>query len=410
MIELALAIDLTISKDNYYPEETLQAEITGNFITLSQENIAIYEEGIPRPNPVISDLTKQDNIYYFYAILPNKEGNFSIAIENAEYISSGELKKDRIIKNFTIKKSNQTYLSINPGFVLASKDFSIKIKSPYLNQRISATLEATNQSKSINLIESDEKTLDFSILGISHNRTNIKIGNYNIPIFIIKNIILPGNEALIFSPQELIATVIPGENYFFQISIENFGDKNISNIRLINSMNAIVNPDTIDLLKRGERKIINLTIPVSSNIINNLSGEISAEYGNKSNKLEVFFTITQNNTDINLNGTTITQDLSCTGRGKICVYPENCSKEKTASLEGPCCLGDCSIPKPPADYGWVFGLILLIILGLIAYFLIKRARKKQKIKTSDEILDEKSKKFEIRMNPSKEVSGKLDRV
>lgn len=411
MIEFAFAIELTISKDNYYPEETLQAEITGSFTTLSQENIAIYEKGIPRAAPVISDLTRKDEVYYFYAILPNKEGNFTIVIENAEYISSGELKKDKIIKSFAIIKSNQTYLSFAPGFVLAFGDFSIKVKSQYKNQRISATLEATNQSKSLNLIEGDEKTLDFSISGIN-DKSNIKIGNYNIPVFILKKSEPAWNEALIFSPKEITGTLASGENYFFQISIENFRDRNISNIRFSNDLNAMIKPDVIELLKKGERKTINVSITISEKLKNNLSGDIIASYGNKSEKLGVFFKITSNKTNVDLNGTTITQGLSCNKRGKICVYPERCTKETTESLEGPCCLGDCSVAKPPADYGWVFGILVLVVLGILAFFLIKRARKRQKIKTSDEILEERSKKFDDRMNPSEseEVVKRLDRV
>lgn len=413
MIGLVLSIEITLSKNSYYPEETLQAEITGNFVYLNLENTVIYEEGIPRITPVISDLIKHGDKYYYYAVLPNKEGNFSFVIENTEYITAGQLKKEKIIRNFTIKKGNQTYLSINPGFVFTrDDDFSIKIKSPIKNQNIIATLLATNQSKYTSLIEQEEKTVKFSIKGLGIKRTDLKIENYYIPVFILSSSIPIEQQELIFSPEELKATITPGQNYFFKISLENFGNKNITDIKLLSNLNAVFSPEIIPLLKKGEVRVIDVTIPVSANARNNLSGEISARYNSIVKTLNVFFEITQNTSNINLNGTTVTRGLSCNGRGKICVYPETCTSQTTESLEGPCCLGECE-QQTQADYSWIFGVILLIVLALIAFYLVKRARRKRP-KSSEEILDEKTKRFNQRMNlpekSSEEVSGKLGRV
>ena len=412
MIEFTLAIDITLSKDTYSPLETLQAEITGNFVTLSNENINIYEQGIPRLVPVKSGLTKQDETYYYFATLPNKEGNYTFVIENTEYLTQGEENSVAIIKNFTIKKTNLTALSINPGFVETKEDFSIKVISPFKDQRIIATLEATNQSKIVNLIESEEKSIDFSIVNLNSGRTNIRIGGYIIPVFISKEIIPPQTQNLIFSPPEIIATITPGQNYFFKIFIENYGDSNLTNIKISSNINAVIKPDTLDL-KSGERKIVNLTIPITDNAKNNVTGKITLNYNDKSLDLNVFFNITQNQSKVNLTGTTVT-NLSCTSKGKLCVYPEICSKETTYSLEGSCCLGDCIEKAAPADYGWIFGLILLALLAVLAFFLIKRARQRQKLKSPEEMLEDKSKRFNERMNPptkpSEEVSGKLGRI
>jgi len=415
LIEFTLAIDITLSKDTYSPLETLQAEITGNFVTLSNDNINIYEQGIPRAIPAISGLTKQNDTYYFYSTLPNKEGNYTLVIENTVYLSQGEEKTESIIKNFIIKKNNltSTSLSVIPGFVVTKEDFQVKVTSPFKDQKIVATLVATNQSQILNLIESDQKTIDFSIADLNPGRTDIRIGEYVIPVFISKDIISPQTQKLIFTPSEIIATVTPGQNYFFKIFIENYGDTNLTNIKLTSDINAVINPDTLDL-ERGERKIINLSIPISDNAKNNMTGKITVNYLDKSLDLNVLFNITQNVSQVNLSGTTITPDLSCTGKGKICVYPELCSSETTSSLEGPCCLGDCIEKAAPPDYGWVFGLILLALLAILAFFLVKRARQRQKLKSAEEMLEDKSKRFNERMNPpskpSEEVNGKLGRI
>jgi hypothetical protein len=414
MIEFAFAIEITLSKDNYSPKETLQAQITGNFDTLANENINLYEKGIPRPVPVISELTKQGDVYFYYATLPNKGGNYTFVIENTKYLSQGEENTSSIIKNFTIIKTNFTSLSVTPGFVITEDDFKIKVTSPFHDASIVATLTATNQSRIVDLIESEEKTIDFSVVGINSNRTDVKIGEYSIPVFVTSGTTPIYNQKFIFAPSEIIATVSPGNSYFFNIVVQNFGDVNISNIRLSSNLNATAYPDIFDL-EKGERKIINLTIPVSPKAKNNISGEININHDNKSEKIYVFFNITTNESRVNLTGTTVIPSFSCAGKGNVCVYPEKCSGDTTDSLEGPCCLGKCGQVAPPADYGWIFGVILLAILAGLAFFLVKRAKQRQKLKTSGEILDEKSRRFDKRMNlpekvPDKEVSGKLGRV
>lgn len=411
MINLAFSIEITLAKDNYYPHETFQAEITGHFISLKPENIFIYKNEVPRPSPIISDLTEQESKFYFYAQLPKEEGNYSLKIKNAEYTVEGELKTDDLVKSFTIKKSNQSLsvLSINPGFVVATEDFSIKIKSPFKNQEITTNFEAIGETKNLSLIEDEEKTLQFSIAGAGSGKTNLKIGNYNIPVFIIKYTPPPERKELNFIPSEIKAIVTPGTDYFFKLILENSGEKNLTNIKFSNNLNAVIYPDLIALLPKGERKVINITIPISQKAKNNISGQIKAEFENTFQTLGVLFQITKNQSKVNLTGTTVTPDLSCTKIGKKCVYPEKCTGQATESLEGPCCLGEC-IEKKETDYSWIFGVILLLLLIVIVFFLYRKARQKQKPKSTEEILKEKSEKFNERMNPSEEVRGKLDRI
>jgi len=154
-IQLTLSLEIKMSKDSYQPRETLQAEISGNFISLKSENIMIYKENKVHSEPIIQGLTKQDRVYYYYAVLPNQEGNFSLRIENAEYIKSGDIVSDTIIKNFTIKQTNESSQSINPGFIFTKKDFSIKIKALNKDQDISISFE--NYTYNIFLFEEFEK-------------------------------------------------------------------------------------------------------------------------------------------------------------------------------------------------------------------------------------------------------------
>jgi hypothetical protein len=90
LIPTISAIELSLSKTNYNPQETLQAEITGNFISLTSENILIYKGDAVHSTPTISDFTKQGNTYYFYSLLPTQEGNYSLRIENSQSSQSTE--------------------------------------------------------------------------------------------------------------------------------------------------------------------------------------------------------------------------------------------------------------------------------------------------------------------------------
>src|SRR3989344_2045276 len=129
LLPSVLAVDITLTKESYQPLETLQAEIVGNFISLNEENVLIYREGKVHDDPVIKGFTKQNNVYYFYAVTPRQEGNYSLVIENAEYLDRGEVTKQRIEIPFTLEEKNISDLSFSPGFVIPTKDFTISVKS-----------------------------------------------------------------------------------------------------------------------------------------------------------------------------------------------------------------------------------------------------------------------------------------
>jgi len=316
------AVEIKLSKTNYQPQETFQAEITGNFISLSLENILIHEQNTPRSQPVTSDLTKQGNIYYFYALLPNQQGNYSLRIEDARYTESGVEKTDTIVKEFKIIKTNTSSLQINPGFVKTSNDFSIKVKALNLNQEITAIFN--QQSKNLSLIEDIQKTISFSIFNLN-GKYDLKINTYTIPIFIIK--------------------------------------KTIINNTLINQTNQ------------------------TNQTINNT--KISIE--NKTNE-EI-------------------KSLYCSDFGIECEDNEECDVEIRPALDsGSCCPGIC-VKEKKSNTGMIIGITLLIIVIVFIGFVYWRSKKKQKPKSADEMLKDKSRRFQDRMQEKgSEVTRRLGQV
>jgi len=385
-------LDIKLSKESYLPRETLQAEINGNFISLKSENILIYKDNKVHSEPVLSGFTNQNHVYYFYAILPNQEGNYSIRIEESEYIQFGEIKKDSIIKNFTIIKTNQSALSINPGFIFTNKDFSIKIKALNENQNIPLSFE--NYSSNISIREESEEEVKFSISGIPTKNSMVRIGNYVIPVFIVNNITSNHNNTglisqLYFSIDNLSAVVYPDKTYMFYFYLENTGQTNLTNVTLTENINAALNPTRFDIIKTQEIKQVNFTLFIPNNK-KNITGKITVRFENDSESLPIFIEITENKSKLIIPGINSSGALSCTKIGKICLSDEECKGQLTPSLEGACCIGTCN-KKTTSANNWIYGLVALILVAIILIIVIIKYKQKQNLrpKSIDEMMREK---------------------
>ena len=335
IVPLIHAVDISLSKTSYNPSETLQVEITGSFTSLKSENILIYEGDTPRSQPVISGLTKQGSIYYFYAVLPTQQGNYSLRIKDAQYIESGQTKSDTITKEFTIKQTNQSHLQINPGFIITSEDFEIKVRSLNSNQEISTAFSGITDSYS--LIEEVQKTLEFSIISAEYGKSILTIGSYSIPVFMIEKIQQTNTtDTTNQSSQDNQTTNNPPPN------LENLNETEIQ--------------------------------------------EYIEELGE-------------------------TESLSCYEIGRVCLVNQECEGETVAALETACCIGDCVEKKESNSRGMIIGIVLLILIIGFVGFMYWKSKKKQKPKTTDEILKEKSGEFQERMrDKTGEVSGSLGKI
>lgn len=406
-----LAIEITFSKESYQPQELFQATITGNFISLTSDNVQIFKDPKTHEEPVIKALTRQNNIYYFYAILPNQPGNFTFRIKDTEYLERGKIKTEPIILDLPIILKNTSDLSINPGFVIPNKDFSIKVKSLIGNTDLTATFEATGESKIISLIEQVEETLKFSLPKLPPQQSKIIINDYEIPVFLIKKINETRELNIEFIPYIIEGTVIIENDYSFKVLVKNSGSENLTDIRLSSDLNAIFQPNVIELLQPQEVVLINLTISVEKIDEEKLFGEIIAESSNNSYFLPVVFDITKNETEVEIidviEPSTGLGALSCSQLGNICTGNQFCTGDTVESLEGPCCIGQCS--EQESSSSTYIGIILLIVLILIIGYVIWKVRKKRKLKSPEDILKEKSGKYKKRME-GEEVDGRLDSV
>ena len=410
LIQIVSAVEVTFSKQSYQPEETLQAQISGNFLSLTENNIFIYKSEKAHPEPVIKGLTKQNNIYYFYAILPKQPGNYTFKIQDTNYLERGEIKSDSIIIPITVELKNQSDLSINPGFIIPNKDFNIKVKSLFGNTKLNAIFEATGETKNISLIEQTEETIKFSLPELPPQSSKIIINNYEIPVFLIKKINETSELKIEFIPYQLEGTIIHGNKYDFTIIIKNTGNKKLENLKLSSTINITIIPEKIEFLEPNATKIINLTIYVSKITDKKLEGRIKVESLKDLENiyyLPVIFNITQNKSEVKIKDAVKETGLSCSQIGILCKENELCSGETVASLEGACCIGICN--KEKSSTSSIIGYILIILLILIIIYIFWKI-KRRKLKSPEELLKEKSEKYKKRLEGGKEVYGKLDSV
>ena len=180
------AVEITLSKPSYQPGETLQVEIIGNFIdSLAITNIHLRKQGSPKSIPVEKELVFKYPKYYLYMTpLPDESEGVSLQIENTRYMEGGEVKSDNIIKEVIIQEIGTPTIYFNPGFVLATDDFTIGVKSLYGSQMINTLFEASGEIQNFYAIEDILYPITFSILEIETQTSNININGESIPIFI----------------------------------------------------------------------------------------------------------------------------------------------------------------------------------------------------------------------------------
>lgn len=421
-IQLASAVELKLSKQTYAPGETLQAEIYGNFLDpLKLENIFLYRE---RSLPVVYDILKLKDKYLLYVLLPYTEGNYSLEIKNARYSIPGGSDTEPITTEFNIQSTNETYLTINPGFIVAKGDFSVNIKS-YTNQEISAEFDATGETKSVSLIQNLEKNLFFSILGITnYTESNLKIQSYNIPVFIFpdksETQIMQETKSFRFNPPSGInATILKSQDFIFQVSLLNLGNKNLTDIKLSQdssnedneNLKVVISPETISELPAGEEKTIDLTF--SSEEKESFKGNISAvsEKDGLTALLPFSLEITEEETEVVSETPSYTEESSCSEIGSICTAEQTCDGSLVFTSEGYCCKGACKkTGSNGSSYTWLWGILIIIaVLGGIG-FLWYRMKKKQK--KPEDILEKRKKSFEERMQNirGEEVAGSLGKT
>jgi len=112
-------------KTEFDQGETFMAKVSANFFEpITKEDISFYREHVRQP--MSAYVVKINNDFYIYAQLFGKpQNNYSITIENVQYIEGGLNIKEDLTKNFSIT-NNKADFSIEPGLVYTNEAFLLK--------------------------------------------------------------------------------------------------------------------------------------------------------------------------------------------------------------------------------------------------------------------------------------------
>ncbi len=378
------AVTINLVKSEYYSGETLQAEISGGFVdSLLDSNIGIYKEGAVHKSPTgDSGIVKDETKYYYYALLPQEPGKYSLRIENTKHYENNNATTATIEKNFTITETNSSYLSFSPGYIKTTTDFKIIVKSYNEEQNIKVEFPLKDFEQNFSLGYGFSKNIYLSISGLTGvSRDSIKINSYTLPVIVVMNDSSSTNDSSIIDrynlsdiievdPRGLNILLPKNKENIFPIDIRNTRQE-FYNIELTTSDKELkIEPEEIIGFNGTQR--INLTI--SSN--RSFNGYIKISHGDNSLRIPINLEVSDNASAFNSTPVEVNPSKTCSDLGgKICNYEsgEECDKITYDANNKACCLSGCMGKK--TSYGWLWGLLLLIVLGVGVWYFLKKAKK-----------------------------------
>jgi len=405
LFSVSLVSSLNVDmKSTFQPGETAIGSIEGNFLTqITPENIYFYSDRVSIP--LVFDIARINDKYYFYVLLPTNEREYTMIIKEAHYFENNQENLRDIEKNFSVS-GNITEFSVYPGFIITKNNFTLSLESK--NQPLSVTIKVQNQSIQVNLpiaktkkvgltVNSNNFTMDFVSLSSQYT-------NYKIPIAILssnKSVYYSRNtsenitdsEKFRFSQSELNISVNEDSEFLYDVYLVNVGDKDLENIKIVLSGDvksiAAITPSTFDLNQSESKKI---ELKINSADIGAFRGKITAETDSLSTSSDIIINSLSKDTEI---PTPIeTKEPCIVYNGIICKSSEQCSSAVRDSLEGACCLGKCESKTSYTTI--IIGILILIAVGVGLFFLYKR-QKATKTSSSNEIVRKQSQDYEKRV-------------
>ena len=394
---LVFAVEFNLNQ-NFQQGETIITKISGNFITpLTKDNVFFYKGHVRIPMDY--GIEKINKEYYLYASLSGKtEGNYSISIENIQYMQGAETISDNLVRNFSITNTTADF-SLKPGVIVSSSDFSLELQN-LKDSQISVTVRtqiANTSERDISIVtqETTAKTVSLSLVSgevgkIYFNSGNglptfqkieLKSGNltYEVPVYIFSALI-PSETAYSLEPSELISSIPTKSVTKKIIFIYNTGSTEIRNISLSlsDSIKPFVNlsQDYIESLSSKTNIPIELSflssgeLEVSGTLKANINGEVVL-YSQISLKFL--------NDYVPVNETQQSSVKTCGElNGRICKQEEKCDKEIVYAKDNVCCLGSCVSTSKKSSAGIIIVIAIFVVLIVAGVWFYKKKYKKAK--------------------------------
>lgn len=401
----------TTLKNEYKPGETIIFSVSGLLDNIEKKDVQFYSGR--NFVSLIYDVAKINNDFYIYAILPNIERNYTLLIKNAKFFDIEEKTQD-IAYNFSAK-GNISSFSVNPGFVITNKDFSIKINSIKTGNIKASFLDKTQDYS----LSYGEKYLEFSISSIKSSAlfflaiTGDNSTKYSIPVYVLVDIndsAVNLSNPLSFSHIKENIFLLKNADFFYEIALYNKGLDDLDDISLLSSSKKLKLSSKISI-PAGKNKMLNFTI----NLDENLSVAINATKGNFTasttlnfialKTLDEYRNLTANTTIKNNTG--INQTRNGTASCTLCNDDEKCSGSLRLVDGELCCTGVCKAKKSSNNTLWI--VVIVIALLIVGFFVYKKMKLKKD--NSEEIIKKRNTDYEERFKPKiEQLKGGLTKA
>ncbi len=374
MFSTVSAVEFSINEE-YAQGSAILTKISGSFQeTLEEENILFYRGHVRVP--MNFELNKIADEYHLYVNLADKDpNNYSIILEEIEYLEGANVIEEDIRRNFTITEEIADF-SISEGFIITEDDFTITIQNLKEN-RINLTYEfitiKTDELFSGEIIDLDFSVKDAPLLEIKNIKLSSENTEYEIPVYVLSKPESVKPVMFEFESKDLNVTMDLINQTKRIVFIKNTGEGNIFQIKLSLSEDleryVQLSREEILNVEPGFSYPIQLTF-VSGELPSTENGELTAISSGNREELNITLKFFPGYVESEEERESLIRTCSELG-GNSC--RGECDGELTEADDGTCCLGQCSSGNKSSSSGKIIGwfLILALIAGGVWLYLKK---------------------------------------
>ncbi len=396
-LQLISAVDVSIN-ENYKSGETIIAKVSGNFITpITKSNVFFYEGHVRVPMDY--DVTNIEGDYYIYALTVGKDsGDYSLSIENTQYMKGAEISNEKIVKNFSITDEIADF-SLKPGFISTSENFILEIQNLQESQITVSVSTGLNSSGREIFISPDKSTeTSFSLKSGEIKKINFELGKgeaglqyvefrtdnlvYEAPIYIATSSGVKG-ETFFLDPDEATYSAPTGSVSKKTIYLYNTGNQDIENISfsVSDSLNPFVSISTPHIENLAARTNFPIELSIASQNEKEIEGYLTAETEEKTTSSYITLHFIKEYVPTENESETSASTKTCAGMNGTLydTQTQECSVEGIKAKDNWCCLGTVSeIQKESNSTGRIIAIVIIIVIVIVLVLFYKLKYKKAK--------------------------------
>lgn len=362
---------LSIYENEFQPGETVVGNITDVNQTLIASDLKFFDGR--REVSFEKDIVNSEGNYYFYVVF-NREGNFSMKVENVFYHEGSVLKSISLEKNFEVKKKENSsqVLYIKPGVVFTTQDFDLSLTNK--GSEIINYSYGKNNKSSLDVGETEKIRVSpsekFSLFEIKSYK------NFVVPIVYLKISVENDTNTSIeekivslrASPKRVELQKQVGETIDYTFELLNFGTQNLTDMTVKTNLDFLKTNKISSILAKAAT---NLTIGGVANTAGLFEDNLSISYLENGTKEELKIPLTIYIFPVNASPEEIKQTISCFDvGGKLCEASEVCVGPMSDQVGG--CCKSCQKTTSESSSGVIVGILIIVFLGIVGFAVYKK--------------------------------------